>query len=588
MAELQNDVRQKLALLLAGEDLDSPQQLISFEDNVHRTVSSWELFQRSIQGMRDRKARYREYDRMDESSDIKESLNAYAVEVTVKNRELDRTVWAVSDNKGLVEEIHELFDQIKVEEWIYGLARTTAKYGDDLEQVFYSEDGVYGLKMMEPWNIDRVTDDQGRLRGYKVQGANGMQGMTLQADAHPWDIAHFKINGTYRDGWGESMLAGVAKTWRILDQLETALALYRLYRAADRTVFYIDVGTTSNEQAYAIVDRWRQMYRKKKWYDEARGEIDFKHSPVDIIEDIFWPVRPGSESKVDKLQGSSNVGDIADVEMFRNKLRYALGIPKGYWGDDDGGVFDAKAGLVQQDMKFAQKCGMLQSALINGFTRLVQVHLALKGLNPNAKRFKLRMEPLSYLAEMQRMEAMQQRVIVLQGLIEAGQALGFDPDAWSEYVMKKVMFTTDDELNEFLEMQAEVVAKKQKDQADLERQAAENELDNQEADRKAKLSQIQQKKKDSEARAKTPGGQSGAKVTVNVNTTTKQKSKKSRMADEIDMDRDTLLEEDLAGDEYLSGITDYLAKNRLQLKEIKEAIHTLPSRGVVINLETGH
>jgi hypothetical protein len=553
--EMKDSVRQKLALLLAGENLESPQQLSAFSDTIHRTVTSWELYQQSIQGFRDRKTRYREYDRMDESSDVKASLDAYAEEVTIRNKENDRTVWIVSENNQLVDDVHDLFDQIKLEENIYGIARGIAKYGDDMERLYYTGDGLYHMQYLSPDRVDRVTDEQGRLRGYKLleSAGSGLSGTaSAYKEAHPWDILHFKINGTYRDGWGESFLAGIAKTFRILEQLEIALALYRLHRAADRTIFYIDVGTTSNDQAYSIVEKWRQMYRKRKWFDAQKNEVDFKYNPIDVIEDMFWPVRPNSESRVDKLQGSNNVGDIADIEMFRNKLRYGLRIPKGYWGDDDGGVFDAKAGLVQQDMKFARAIERLQRAIIAGITKLIQIHLTIKGQNPNPNRFKVRMEPVSYLSEMQRMEALNQRVIVLQGLVEVGQALGFDQSAWAEYLMKKVMFSTDDEFNEFMEEQAAAVAEKQNDDRDFQDQS-----------RKAELDSFNDAKAAATKRAKTPGGQSGVTAKSGM---TKAKSKKP--VNDDDMSRSTLVERD----EILSGIDGFIKLKKEDLLEIKNTL----------------
>jgi hypothetical protein len=560
--ELTNGIRNKLALLLAGEQLDSPQQLIAFDREISRTVSSWEMFQRTNQVVRDRKARYREYERMDEmSSDVHASLDSYAEEATMKNREKDRTVWVFSDNQGIVEEAHRLFDRLKIEDSVYAIARCIAKYGDDFERIYYDESGVIHWQWTEPWRVDRICDDQDRLRGYTVTGMQGVSATSLHAKANPWDFIHFRISGSDRKGWGESLLSGLSRTWRILDQLETALALYRLHRAADRVIFYVDVGGASQEQSYEIVNRWRQMYRKRKHFDDSKGEVDFKHNPIDVLEDIFWPVRKESTSKVDKLPGSSNVGDIADIEMWRNKLRYGLRIPKGYWGDDDGGVFDAKAGLVAQDMKFARGVERIQRAVVNGITKMLQIHLALIGQNPSQDRFKVRMEPVSYLMEMQRMEALQQRIIVLQGLVEVGVGLGLDPEAWSEYLLKTVMFTTDDEFVEFLEGQAESIAERQKQATEVEAE------------------QFSDAKGAAKNRANKPGGQSGGKSSKGSKekATTDAKSKKTRIADGTTTS-DTLTEQEL------EALQNYVKENKGNLKELKESIERLEVNGVVVDI----
>lgn len=573
-AEMKDGVRQKLALLLAGENLDSPQQLASFDQGFNRALSSWELFNRSNQVLRDRKAKYREYDRMVEmSSDVYASLDSYAEEATVRNREKDRTIWVHCDNTALKNTIEELFDRIRIEDMIYAIARSVAMYGDDFWRIYYDETGVFHWQWTEPSRLDRITDDMGRLRGYTQMGSQGVQNVNTKADAHPWDFIHFRIRGANRDGWGESMLAGIPRTWRILDQLETALALYRLHRAADRTIFYVDVGGASSDQAYEIVGKWKEIYRKRKWFDSSKNEIDFKHNPIDIVEDIFWPVKKDSQSKVDKLPGSNNVGDIADIEMWRNKLRYGLRIPKGYWGDDDGGVFDAKAGIVQQDMKFARGIERIQRAIISAVTQLIQIHLALLNQNASKQRFKVRMETISYLSEMQRMETLQQRVIVLQGLVEVGQALGLDADAWAEYLMKTVMFTTDDELQEFLEDQSKVVAEKQKETADREGEVADAEVDN--------LKQFGKAQGAAKQRAKKPGGQSGIKTSNPKDkavTGAKDKSKKSRLAD------DAYTPTDLT-EGQLDLLRDYLRDNKESLREVRDSIDKLTTNGVVVDLD---
>lgn len=558
MAELTPALRQRLALLLSIDDLESPQQLYTFDDNVQKTISSFEMLQRSLRGTRDRKARYREFDRMDENSDISSSLDAYAEEVTVLNREKDRTIWAVSDSQEIVEIIHALFDKLRIENEIFGYARCVAKYGDDFERLYYDERGVYHWHFLEPAKVDRITDEFHRLRGYELEMEVGLNTTGVKQKANTVDVLHTKIYGASRDGWGESFLHGIHRTFQVLDQLETALALYRLHRAADRNVFYVDVGQATPDQAFAIVNRWKQMYRKGRWFNSGKGEVDFKHNPIDIIEDYFWPVQKGSESKIDRLAGSSNVGDIADIEMFRNKLRYALGIPKGYWGEDDGGVFDAKAGLVQQDMKFAKKVERLQRAIIQGMTRLVQIHLILIGRESAVGSFQLRMEPLSYLSEMQRMEGLQQRVIVLQGLVEVGQMLGFDPEAWAEYLMKKVLFTSDEEFNDFMAMQAEAVAAKQKlagEADDAEKEA----IKSGEAFSNAKAGASQ--------RAKRPGGQSGGK-SAKSKATTKAKA----TSDSAPIVKANLVEEDLI-EQISSMMEDPHLKNKL--KEVRESIESL-------------
>ena len=567
---LKQNLRDRLRNLLDLEHLDSPQQLVSFDDGTQRNVSSWELFQKAVATTRDRKTRYMEYDRMDENSDIHASLDAYADECAPTNREKKRSVWITSEHQDFVEELHNMLDTIKIEDMMYGLARSLAKYGDNFEQVFYDDErGVYMIKYIEPNRVDRVVDDQNRLRGFKVEGLKSLSTTTQQGIGDPWDFVHFKINGTIRDGWGESILFGVQKIYRTLEMLETATALYRLARAADRNVFYVDVGTASSDQAYNTVQLWRQTYRKRKWFEsqgneKGSGGVDFKHNPIDILEDIWWPVKKDSESRVEKLQGSTNVGDITDIEYFRNKLRYALGIPPEYFGTDQGsGLFRSDAGLVQQDMKFARKCMRLQRAIKAGVKRLCQIHLALRGVPPESMEFDVNMEPLSYLEEMQRMEAMMTRVTVLQGLVEMGMALGFDPQAWSEFLLEDIMAMDDEHIASFLQGQAENLAAQMQQVKDNEQEQHDNEQKQAKAQTQSLFAKAQQGK---EQAAKTPGGNSGTSVKKK-KPSAKAKPKKKKVSEHR-----TLTEIEERPEEWLTDLTTFLKSHRARIDEIKATV----------------
>jgi len=551
---LNEDLRNRLKILLDVEGLESPEQLVGFDETNYRGISSWELYQRSLNVSRDRKRRYQEYDRMDEDADIKSSLDAYADEATVMNRERERTIWVTAEDQQVEDIIHGMFDRVKLEDLIWGIARATAKYGDDFEQIIYDDQGVKVLKYIEPTRIDRYVDQQNRMRGYKVEGAKASFGLPSgEALADPWDFLHFRIHGVVRDGWGESMLLGVMKIFRMLEQLETSLALYRLYRAADRNVFYIDVGTAATDQAYSIVERWRQTYRKRRWFqnnggnDQGGGAVDFKHNPIDIVEDIFWPVRKESQSRVEKLQGSNNVGDIADIEYFRNKLRNGLGIPPEYFGSTEGtGSYNAAAGLAAQDMRFARKVIKLQRAIMQGVTKLCQYHLAFLEIDPSQVNFVVRMEPLSYLQEMQKNEAFTSKIVAAQGIVQMALELGMNPQGVAEFVFKRLMFSNDDDMTAFFQEQEEAVADAMQQQQDQQNQQFDSE-------------QKMQKAQTQSMFAKAKAGATNAARTPNTGGKGKTSAKPKRSTK-----AESLNESDV------QDMIAFLKANRKQIQEIKK------------------
>lgn len=165
-----------------------------------------------------------------------------------------------------------------------------------------------------------------------------------------------------------------------LKMMEDAMLVYRLTRAPERRVFYIDQGTMPQSRADALLERLKQRLRKKKvGLNRGKGlnQIEERWSPPPADEDIWLGVRPNSATRVDTLPGAQNLNEIDDVLYFRNKLFVALKFPKNYFANED--VSSTRITLSAQDVKFAKMVERLQSYMEDGLYEIAIRHLILRG-----------------------------------------------------------------------------------------------------------------------------------------------------------------------------------------------------------------
>lgn len=172
------------------------------------------------------------------------------------------------------------------------------------------------------------------------------------------------------------------------------------------------------------------------------GEWTSRFTPLQLTSEIFWPIRGESASRIEYLGTDPNVQGIADLDYFRNKLFASLKIPKAYIGGDE--YSSARYGLAQIDIAFARSVQRLQRALINGITRMGQIHLAFLGKDPTQaeNQFQIMMSPPSTLDQEQRMEALDLSLTLSMKMKQIGEALGLDDQALNAYIQKTMLGLT--------------------------------------------------------------------------------------------------------------------------------------------------
>jgi len=202
--------------------------------------------------------------------------------------------------------------------------------------------------------------------------------------------------------FGNSLLESIFKVYKQKELLEDAIIIYRIQRAPERRVFYIDVGNMPSHLAMGFVERVKNEVNQRRIPSVTGGGqsvVDASYNPLSINEDYFFPqTSEGRGSKVEVLPGGTNLGEIDDLRYFTNKLFRALRIPSSYLptGPDDGGSSfnDGRVGTAYiQELRFNKYCERLQSLLNENFDIEFKDYLMHKGINFDPNIFELQFNP---------------------------------------------------------------------------------------------------------------------------------------------------------------------------------------------------
>ena len=202
--------------------------------------------------------------------------------------------------------------------------------------------------------------------------------------------------------FGTSLLESVFKVYKQKELLEDAILIYRIQRAPERRVFYIDVGNMPSHLAMSFVERVKNEVNQRRIPSQTGGGqtvVDAGYNPLSINEDYFFPqTAEGRGSKVEVLPGGTNLGEIDDLRYFTNKLFRALRIPSSYLptGADDGGSSfnDGRVGTAYiQELRFNKYCERLQSLMNEQFDTEFKLYLHNKGINVDSNIFEVKFNP---------------------------------------------------------------------------------------------------------------------------------------------------------------------------------------------------
>lgn len=323
------------------------------------------------------------------------------------------------------------FDQKKV----WNLAKLLFVYGDFFFEVVINPDnpseGIYNLVPLPADSMYRMETTQGRLIEFqqskegpdfqslaRVEVTQATDADLQQATAirfAPEQIIHIRIGEDRKTfyPYGVSLMEAARGPAHQLRLMEDAMVIYRLTRAPERRVFYIDVQGMPSYKAEALVERMKDQFRKKKVPAAGRApgasSIEERWQAPAADEDFWIPIRPNVNTRVETLPGAQNLGEVDDTLYFRNKLFTALNFPRNYFNNEDAA--STRIALSAQDVKFARMIERLQSHIEDAFWEICDRHLRLLGYPEESyEDLVIKMTPPSDWRELTRAEVVTNRL----------------------------------------------------------------------------------------------------------------------------------------------------------------------------------
>ena len=179
-----------------------------------------------------------------------------------------------------------------------------------------------------------------------------------------------------------SVLSYLHKAIKSLNQLrmiEDSLVIYRLSRAPERRIFYIDVGNLPKVKAEQYLRDVMMRYRNKQVYDAATGEIRDDKKFMSMMEDFWLPRREGGRgTEISTLPGGQNLGELTDVEYFKKKLYKSLNVPISRIEGDGGFNLGRSSEILRDELKFSKFVGRLRKRFSNLFLDMLKTQCLLK------------------------------------------------------------------------------------------------------------------------------------------------------------------------------------------------------------------
>ena len=247
-----------------------------------------------------------------------------------------------------------------------------------------------------------------------------------------------------------SYLHKAIKALNQLRMIEDSLVIYRMSRAPERRIFYIDVGNLPKVKAEQYLREVMSRYRNKLTYDAASGEVRDDKKYMSMMEDFWLPRREGGRgTEITTLPGGQNLGELTDVQYFQKKLYRSLAVPESRMSDDSSFSLGRSSEILRDELKFTKFVGRMRKRFSNLFHDILKTQLILKNvITPEEWEYMSDHIQYDYLydnhfSELKDAELMQERL----GLLAAA-----DPYIGKYYsvdhIRRKILRQTDSEIIE--------------------------------------------------------------------------------------------------------------------------------------------
>ena len=291
-------------------------------------------------------------------------------------------------------------------------------------------------------------------RGFATSaGAGTNQGIKIASDS----IAY--VPSGLMDGNSGRVVSYLQKAIKPVNQLrmiEDAIVIYRISRAPERRIFYIDVGNLPKIKAEQYLKDVMNRYRNKLVYDASTGEIRDDRNHMSMLEDFWLPRREGGRgTEITTLPGGSNLGEIDDIVYFQRKLYRSLNVPISRLESENGFSLGRATEITRDELKFTKFVQRIRKKFTPLFTDLLKTNLLLKGvISPEdwpriQEHIQYDFMEDGHFAELKDAELLNDRIQTLDG-IQSYIGTFFS----KEYVLRKVLNMTDAEIKEMRDQMA--------------------------------------------------------------------------------------------------------------------------------------
>jgi len=453
-------------------------------------------------GSPNRLIRYMQYDNMDADSEINAALDVIA-EFGTQEDESSGLPFAINYSETPSDTESKIITKT-LEQWCslntmykraFRIFRNSIKYGD---QVFIRDPETYELYWCDQANIEKVVVNETagkKIEQYFVknldpifeekvatkvsnlharpygsgQGITGIMSPTNPTagggyltgaidgvdQGTPVDakhIVHISLTEGMDNAWpfGISILEPIFKTFKQKELLEDSIIIYRVHRAPERRVFFIDVGNMPPHKARQYLEQVKYEVQQKRVPGKSKdgaSVADSAYNPMSMLEDYFFAqTAEGRGSKVDTLPGGENLGQIDDLRYFNNKLLRGLKIPSSYLptGPEDGSQTfnDGKVGIAYiQEYRFAKYVERLQKQVQEDLDREFKMFLKFRGIEIDSGTFTIEFNPPMNFSSFRDIQLQTERAQLYNQVAAV-------PYMSNQFKMKKYLGLTEDEILE--------------------------------------------------------------------------------------------------------------------------------------------
>lgn len=376
-----------------------------YQTNYNQANTSWRT---QYSAILDKRSRYADYEMMDQDSLVSAVLDIYSEESTTSNEEKE-ILSVYSDNKDVRQILENLFyDILNIDFNLHTWIRNMCKFGDFYLLLEISPDyGIINVTPLSPYDVERE-------EGYDPNDPTAIRFIVSGDRQEPYEnyeIVHFRLADDLNYlPYGRSIIEPSRRTWKSLQLMEDAMLIYRITRAPERRVFYIDVGNMAPNEVEPYINKIITKIKKAPIIDNTTGEFNLKYNIQNVAEDFFFPTRGGTEAaRVDTLPGGANTDAIEDIQYLQQKLFAAWKVPKSFLGFEE--ELGAKSTLAQEDIRFARTIQKIQRIIIAELTKIAIVHLYSQGFrNRELINFELELTNPSTIQEQQQIELLSSKL----------------------------------------------------------------------------------------------------------------------------------------------------------------------------------